>query len=715
MQGAWRLRGLGRGQRLVVLLVAEVATQAAAAVTELRSRACAAAAPQLLSASDLTPLDVCAWLLGNAMRAEAVQARALQQQRAAHLWRAPALRILLSTDAADRRRAAGGRSLESSDSAPPLWELTRGTWEALATVPMATGIASLDPGGGEDSVDAFAVAMPSGAVIGAARAAFLEPVVTALPTAHASRPPPHEQLRHRLAVVHGTLVRAAVAADHCRLVPEIISVTEPDGGGAAGGGTGDDGAGALDAVHESETQAEAEAEAEAEQDEETESTEREPPLRQEPTAPWRLLDAIALALRPPETRPLTTPTWPWLSVAAFGVPGQDESGPPLCRLPAPPYLLVSTHACRAARQLGPVDESGPVYALPPSLAAPRAFLWVEAVREGAAGEGGDGGGRAIILDLREAESVCAALARLGKSRTLTPRLRGNAEVGRGASVAVGLSLWMLPAGVPQGAAGETALLLASVRLSFAAGGSPMPASADAASPAPIPRYPRVAATHVRFFSGATDFSAAEVASLMQDPGGPGAALAPSTRTAAFAALARVRMLDRPLAAHTPLAAVLAFEDAAAWVAVAGPVGRAAVALRAVYGSLRRAFAACVLGRPPTGDAEVQTAVLAAAGVSLSSLAALCVNPVVIAAMPHPTKDAVAGVLPPPIEPTEALAIAAHLLLGRRGGGANALVTWPEATELLSLCVDAGGESAGLSAARDSEPVLTSLMPNMKAC
>lgn len=674
-----------------MLLVSEVATQAAAAVTELRARACAAAVPSPLPASALTPLDVCAWLLGNAMRAEAVQARALQQQRAAHLWRAPALRILLSTDAADRRRAAGGRSSESIESEPPLWKLTRGAWQALTTVPMATGIVTLDPGGREDSVDAFAVAMPSGAVIGAARAAFLEPVVTAFPTAHVPRPPPLEELRGRLAVEHGTLVRAAVAADHCRLLPEIIAVMEPDGGAAAPGEMDDDGVGALDAVHESETQAEAEAEAEAEQEEETEQADREPPLRQEPTAPWRLLDAIALALRPEPTCPPTTPTWPWLPVAAFGVPlsqpDQEDGGQHLCRLPAPPCLLVSAHACRAARQLGPADERGPVHALPPSLAAPRAFLWVEALHERAAREESDSGGRAILVDLREAESLRAALVRLGESRTLMPQLRSNAGVG---GMAVRLSLWMLPTGAPQGAAGEAALLLASSQLSFGAGGALTPTSSDAASTGRIPRYPRVAATHARFFAGATNFSASEVASLMREPGGPGAALAASARTAVFAALARARVLDRPTAAHTPLAAVIAFEDAAAWAAVAGPVGRAAIALRAVYGSLRRAFAACALGRPPKGDEEAQATVLAAALVPLSSLAALCASPLAVAAMPFLPTDEFAGGLPPPLELAEALTAAARVLLGRRGGGTSALVTWPETAELMSLSVDTGG-------------------------
>lgn len=75
-QGAWRLRGLGRGQRLVVCLVSEVATLAAATVAELLGQAGATPAVLQAQAEALSPLTVCTWLLCNALRFEALQASA---------------------------------------------------------------------------------------------------------------------------------------------------------------------------------------------------------------------------------------------------------------------------------------------------------------------------------------------------------------------------------------------------------------------------------------------------------------------------------------------------------------------------------------------------------------------------------------------------------------------------------------------------------------
>lgn len=89
-QAAWRLRRLGKGQTLHVLLVHEIASLARKTVAELLSSVPAAA-------GELTPSEVVCWLLSNTLQQEALQASALAGQKLAHCWRAPALDTLLTT------------------------------------------------------------------------------------------------------------------------------------------------------------------------------------------------------------------------------------------------------------------------------------------------------------------------------------------------------------------------------------------------------------------------------------------------------------------------------------------------------------------------------------------------------------------------------------------------------------------------------------------
>lgn len=94
-QSAWRLRRLGKGQTLHVLLVHEIASLACTTVAELSPCSPLSAGPA--AAVDLSPSDVACWLLSNTLQQETLQARALAGQRLAHCWRAPALETLLAT------------------------------------------------------------------------------------------------------------------------------------------------------------------------------------------------------------------------------------------------------------------------------------------------------------------------------------------------------------------------------------------------------------------------------------------------------------------------------------------------------------------------------------------------------------------------------------------------------------------------------------------
>ncbi|CAM9352584.1 unnamed protein product, partial [Phaeothamnion confervicola] len=117
-QGAFRMRGIGRGQRIKVLVIPEVqrlidvqvrplSPAGAAALTCLTGHQVAAGAgmPAMQRREELQGLlgaarerrvlcDVCAWLTVNAMRSERTQWNLLMEQQAQNVWRKRAYRAL---------------------------------------------------------------------------------------------------------------------------------------------------------------------------------------------------------------------------------------------------------------------------------------------------------------------------------------------------------------------------------------------------------------------------------------------------------------------------------------------------------------------------------------------------------------------------------------------------------------------------------------------
>lgn len=117
-QGAYRMRGLGQGQRIHVVITDEIAKLIGSATgaelpadgapavesseSSLTAVGSAARAPQVDVASSaafqaLPPSAVASWLLFNSIRMESLQYLALLKQRAAGTWRHPAMHALLST------------------------------------------------------------------------------------------------------------------------------------------------------------------------------------------------------------------------------------------------------------------------------------------------------------------------------------------------------------------------------------------------------------------------------------------------------------------------------------------------------------------------------------------------------------------------------------------------------------------------------------------
>ena len=102
-QGAWRMRQIGRGQRLELIVVPEVAKLVAVAAAAGEGRPGSSRAAELerltgwrrTGAAPRRLRDVLAWLVVNGMRAENVQAGLLAEQRAANIWRKHAYRALL--------------------------------------------------------------------------------------------------------------------------------------------------------------------------------------------------------------------------------------------------------------------------------------------------------------------------------------------------------------------------------------------------------------------------------------------------------------------------------------------------------------------------------------------------------------------------------------------------------------------------------------------
>lgn len=688
------------------------------------------------------------------------QARTLRQQRAAHVYRVPALRLLLATNATDRQSAlsppAAGRS--GQPHAARLDDLTPGAWTPVISLPQLAGVACLGDTGASVGGSVTTAEVAAAGVLRASLDAFLEPIETALPTSHAPRVRAVAQLQKELGE-HDLLVRAA-AVDPARLADLGVVLGGGDAAGAApasapGGNAADPeddgGAASFEAGHEVEAEAEAEAEAMAEQEEEAARPPPAAPLHALGTTPWRLLDVIAMGLRSssgsgpaPEGANLPSP-WPWLSLSAFG--GEDEAAAPeglrreggsaaggttaaIWRVPAPGNVLVSANACRGTEAVAASGAGAGVYALPPRLFSPRVILWVQ--HDATAGSDRGGGGHALLLSLREAETVRGALWALQRARAdrgCVPCCCSDGAGGRG-GLPVSLSLWLLPqkrgggAGVAASRS-RASLLLAATSLAR----TPPPAAAD-------PPFPGCAAAHARFFASATDPSAAEVGWLMTTPGGPGSALPLGLRATAFAALARGRVLDHPRWERTPLAPIFSFATGEDWRSVAGPLARIAAALRLIFGSLRRAYAACVAGRVPADEAAVQAALLGA-GVPLARVAALCSSLSVVTHMPQRAAAAGAGAAADDSpQVLRALVSAAARALQQRGGGGSAADTdarrrtfdsrtvtlsWPDVAALLALGgsdapdVDAaptplGGTNAELAAAAEGACAAVAALP-----
>ena len=729
------MRGLGHGQRLVVLLVAEVAALASDTVANLRRRASAGTVdaltmPSLADQTVLDPLTVCTWLLSNSLGSEAVQSRTLRLQRLAYVTRKHALRVLLgyrpgqpqivpapvarSTGAASVRPAAHAASVSAPKAEPPRhiagtarpqarkpesgieWLIVQllalfraggffrnvivnassqiepapATVVHLADPRAAPAPPAADPSPPGSS--AVAPAEPSALqVLEFARWAFSEAVESSLPTTYVQREPRASQLRRFL---------AEHAPPGVGQIPELAKFLR-DGGRDED--DADDGAVAFDAEQEVEAEAEAELEAEVQ---------RPPPLARPHTlgtAPWRLLDALALALRHRRTVPphlaSAVPAsaaasaaadppapWPWLPLSAFGVPaasgpsgagGKPQAGHAWA-VPAPPHVLVTANACR-----GTATWTGrpALYRIPERVFAPRALLWAAPHRPGPEFSPPDPGvGAALLLSLREAESVRSALWAL-QAAPLSP------------PVPVTLSLWLLPeAGAPPR------------RLAVASLASSRAANTHAA-------FPHAAAVHARFFACASDLTAAEATALLVSPGGAGRSLPTGGRAAVYAALAQARGLERvrgqevSLWEHTPLAPVFLYEDGDEWYAVATFLGRISRALCAKYGSLQLAYAACV-------SAPVLAA-LAGSGVPLARLATFCTGPALETHTPasstpgpglsHPVTQPAAQ----DSAPEELLLLrAVRTLLGRHQA-LPALVTWPDLLELMTFGIpetQAGG-------------------------
>ena len=86
-QAAFRMRGIGAGQRLSVVVIPEVQQLMRRQLEAAGGAAAAAVSPQQ---------QITAWLVINAMRSESVQANQLASQNLADIWRQNAWRQLLS-------------------------------------------------------------------------------------------------------------------------------------------------------------------------------------------------------------------------------------------------------------------------------------------------------------------------------------------------------------------------------------------------------------------------------------------------------------------------------------------------------------------------------------------------------------------------------------------------------------------------------------------
>ena len=100
-QGAWRMRGLGRGQTLKVVVIPEVARLISAEVSKGCGQVASVRESELatMSAEEVEKRklrDISAWLIVNSMRSENIQAGLLAEQRTANIWRKHSYRKLIA-------------------------------------------------------------------------------------------------------------------------------------------------------------------------------------------------------------------------------------------------------------------------------------------------------------------------------------------------------------------------------------------------------------------------------------------------------------------------------------------------------------------------------------------------------------------------------------------------------------------------------------------
>ena len=112
-QGAWRMRGLGRGQTLKVIMIPEVARLISHEVAKGGGQIASTrdAETTTMSADDAvkrTLRDITAWLVVNSMRSENIQAGLLAEQRAANIWRKHSYRKLIAAPTAPGTAKAEG-------------------------------------------------------------------------------------------------------------------------------------------------------------------------------------------------------------------------------------------------------------------------------------------------------------------------------------------------------------------------------------------------------------------------------------------------------------------------------------------------------------------------------------------------------------------------------------------------------------------------------
>ena len=112
-QGAWRMRGLGKGQTLKVIVIPEVArlishevAKGGGQITSTRDAELATMSAEAVEKRKLR--DITAWLVVNSMRSENIQAGLLAEQRAANIWRKHSYRKLVSSPTAPGTPKAEG-------------------------------------------------------------------------------------------------------------------------------------------------------------------------------------------------------------------------------------------------------------------------------------------------------------------------------------------------------------------------------------------------------------------------------------------------------------------------------------------------------------------------------------------------------------------------------------------------------------------------------